>query len=134
MEFILELIVELLFEGLLDIVFDVVGRGASRVIRNRAARIAALIGVAAGVGLAAGFLWGAYAARDLDGGTPRSLFVSLGTGLVALLVGFLMHSSRSERFAGTHGREPRPWSQRLMTIGGFNLVIAAGIAWGAATV
>lgn len=132
MEFLFELILELLFEGLLDGLFDLFGRGVSRVIKVRAVRVLLLVTVVISIGVVGGYFWGRYAAEQLDGGTPRTLWVSLATGAAALVVAAGLYRRRDPRFAGSPGREPRSWSQRLATIGAFNLVTAAGIAWGAA--
>ncbi|HQF93039.1 MAG TPA: hypothetical protein PLS46_02695 [Microthrixaceae bacterium] len=134
MDFLLELLLEILFEGLLDGGFDLVGRGIARVIKVRAIRILLLVGIVVAIGIVGGYFWGRYAAEQLGGGTPRTLWVSLASGVVALVLAAGLHRSDDDRFAHTPGREPRTWPQRLFAIGAFNLVTAAGIAWGAAAV
>ena len=130
LEFLLEILVELLFDG----AFDAIGRGIARVVRVQAIRIALLVLVVAGIGLGGGYAWGRHAAQVLDGGTPRSLWISLATGVVALGAALGTYRSPDERFGHTPGREPRTWPQRLASLGAFNLVSAAGIAFGAASV
>lgn len=132
MEFVLELLLEILAEVFFDGLFDRAGRQAARAVKRPAVRIALLAGVAIAVGLVGGALWGAYATEQLGGATPRSLWVALGSGLLALAVAAGVHPSRDERFASTTPDEPRTASQRFAAIGAFNLVIAAGIALGAA--
>ena len=106
MEFILELLLEILFEGLFSGLIDWIGRGVARVIRVRAVRVALLMLLVAAAGIGGGYFWGRYAAEQLDGGTPRTLWVSLATAVVALVAAAGLYRQKDPRFAATPGREP----------------------------
>jgi hypothetical protein len=132
---VFELILEILFEVVVSGVFD---RWSERRVASQrpAAFVRSLVaGVGIAVGVIGGYLWGYYAAGQLSGGTPRSLWVSLTMGAVALAFALTLHQKhQSEEFVQAPGQRSHSWPRRLATVGAFNLVTAAGIAWGAAAV
>lgn len=124
MEIIFEFIAEIVVQLVVEIVFDLGIRGVTTFLQTDLGRWMLTLVVAIGFGLGAGVVWGQHVAAIGQTTTPRSVWISLVIGGVAVIGAAI--AGRDEDWDAKMATVPELVRMTPMRFGMFGVLNAAG--------